>query len=109
MKIKYFSAEREAKNPYWSEVYDLCAAKGITLYREPKDCDVSLVLGGRMTNPLPLKGRKVLAFKKDEWRMVKWDMIYAGILEEYYDHFIDTTGLNPEGTLRLIERECKDL
>jgi hypothetical protein len=104
MRIEYFRAKRAENNPNWKEVYDLCGAK-----TDPVDCDISVVLGGTLENPLPLRGKKVLAFKKDEWRMVKWDMVFGDILEEYYDHLIDTTGLNPEGTLRLIEKECKDL
>ena len=103
--LKYFISSRSKDNPYWQEVYDLCGQ----IHTEPVDCDVSVVLGGRLENPLALKGKKVLAFKKDEWRMVKWDMVFRMILEEYYDDFIDTTGLNPEGTLRRIEQECKDL
>jgi hypothetical protein len=104
MKIEYLCSKRGRKNPLWGEVFDLCGVK-----TDPVDCDISVVLGGRLENPLVLKGKKVLAFKKDEWRMLGWDTVYADILREYYDHFIDTTGLNPEGTLRLIEKECKDL
>ena len=109
MRVEYFISNRSLESPYWGEVYEILENRGIQVHTEPTDCDISIVLGGILVNPLPLKGKKVLALKKDEWRMVKWDMVFKMILDEYYDDFIDTTGLNPEGTVRLIERECKNL
>jgi len=107
--VEYFMATRSKENPHWQKVYELCGEKDIEINTEPKECDISVVFGGTLVNPIPLKGKKVLALKKDEWRMVKWDMIYAAILEEYYDHFIDTTRLNPKDTLQLIQKECENL
>ena len=104
MRVEYFRAKRAENNLWWQEVFGLCDVN-----TDPVDCDISVVLSGRLENPLALKGKKVLAIKKDEWRMVRWDGVFDRILEEYYDHIIDTTGLNPRDTLRLIEKECKDL
>jgi len=94
---------------YWNDIYKLFAERNIPIYMEPKPCDISVVLGGTLVNPIPLRGKKVLAFKKDEWKAIQWDHIFKPILEEYYDHIIDTTGLSPDDTFELIEKECKSL
>jgi hypothetical protein len=108
-KVEYFISERSKDRFFWNKIYELLEEKNIPIHTEPKDCDISVVLGGPLVNPLPLKGKKVLAFKSDEWKVVKWEVVYEPILQEYYDHMINTTGLNPEETLRSIEEECQEL
>lgn len=107
--IKYFISKRSKDRPCWTEVYDVLTEKNIPLHTKPVECDISVILGGTLVNPIPLKGKKVLAFKEDEWRMVKWKQVYKLILEEYYDYFIDTTHLSPLDTYRMIEMECENL
>jgi hypothetical protein len=100
---------QEADRLPWVGVRAEMKNMDIPLYGTPEQCDISVVLGGCLENPLPLRGTKVLAIKRDEWQMVKWEELYGQILEEYYDHIIDTTGLDAVNTLKLIEKECKDL
>lgn len=107
-RIKYFRAKRSAENPYWQEIYTKFSEKNIPVYTEPKNSEISVALGGRMENPLPLKGKRVLAYKEDEWHMLPWS-VYKMVLEEYYDDFINTTGLTPGDTVYHIQKKCENL
>jgi hypothetical protein len=61
-----------------------------------------------MENPTIVKGRKVLAFKPQDWfpniNPPKGWMLYEPVLRYYYDDFIDLSGLSPKkAAKRIIE------
>jgi hypothetical protein len=74
----------------------------------PRDADLSIVLSGLMENPTIVKGRRVLAFKPQDWfpsiNPAKGWMLYEPMLKYYYDDFIDLSGLSPKkAAKRIIE------
>jgi hypothetical protein len=74
----------------------------------PRDADLSIVLSGLMENPTIVKGRRVLAFKPQDWfpsiNPPKGWMLYEPMLKYYYDDFIDLSGLSPKkAAKRIIE------
>jgi len=57
-KVEYFISERSKDRFFWNKIYELLEEKNISIHTVPKDCDISVVLGGPLVNPLPLKGKK---------------------------------------------------
>ncbi len=90
--VKFFYSERSKGIASWQSLYQWFEEQGHTIYTKPIECDISVVLNGKLVNPLPLHGKKVLLYKADEWGVVKWKPMYQPILEEYYDEMIDIEG-----------------
>jgi hypothetical protein len=90
----------------WKEVIDHLERRGQKCYEEPQDVDVSIVLSGVFENPAILKGRKVLAFKPQDWVShippPKGWMLYKNVLQLYYHDFIDLSGLSPKKSAKRI-------
>jgi hypothetical protein len=90
----------------WGEITDHLNRRKHKVYDSPRDADVSIVLSGMMENPAIIKGRKVLAFKPQEWILnvppPKGWMLYKPILELYYDDMIDLSGLNAKKSAKRI-------
>ena len=93
---------------YWPEVEKHLKKRGVETLSEPVGADLSVVLSGMFENPSILKGKKVMAFKPQEWfpgvpPPMGWNM-YREMLGFYYDDFIDMSGLNPKkAAKRIIE------
>ena len=92
----------------WKEIMDHLERRGQKCHEKPQDVDVSIVLSGVFENPVILKGRKVLAFKPQDWLPSipppKGWMLYKNVLQLYYHDFIDLSGLNPrKSAKRIIE------
>jgi len=80
---------------------------GLKVYQEPRDVDVSIVLSGKYENPSLLKGRKIIAFDAVEWLKFitppyGWDN-YKIVLEEYYDDFLNLTGMEPAQRVKAVK------
>lgn len=85
------------ESPVWREVIALYDGQ---VYGTPQEADVSIVLGGKRANPMAVKGKRILAYNKKEW--IGWAYIYRPILEEYYDEFLDLSGLTAGQTVDKI-------
>lgn len=92
----------------WKETIEHLERRKRTVYTEPVEADLSIVLSGLLENPAIVRGKRVLAFKPQEWMPEipppKGWMLYYPILQKYYDDFIDLSGLNPrKSAKRIIE------
>jgi hypothetical protein len=90
----------------WKQIIEHLEKRKFEVCNEPRDTDVSIVLSGLMENPAVLKGRKVLAFKPQDWMPEipppKGWMLYEKVMRLYYDEFIDLSGLNPKKSAKRI-------
>ncbi len=113
MEIVVLKSTRYPKMPdgrqnWWEEVMDHLKRRKTKCYCEPQEADVSIVLSGMFENPALVSGKKVLAFRPQEWvpsiPPPKGWMLYSGVLAKYYDDFIDLSGLTPrKSAKRIIE------
>ncbi len=94
---------------YWMPLLDELESIGIETTDKAEDLDLSVVLCGVHENPIVFKGKKVLAFDaENEWLHpvpypYGWDLYYH-VLKEYYDDFINLTGLSiKERSLKIKE------
>jgi len=98
------SSRQQAK---WEKVINGLRLDGVKIYNQPQDADVSIVLSGKHENPAMLKGRKVLAFDAGEWIKFMnppngW-IAYAIVLEEYYDDFINLSGMTDSDKIKTVK------
>jgi len=79
------------------KIEDCLTENGVTVCKEEEPCDVSIAVFGAYTNPLALKGEKVLIYWVQN-DMTVWSLafysLYLPILHEYYDRLIDLTNCN---------------
>ena len=103
MTFKFFKATR--KNHSIGNILAELEDRGHRVYTHARDTDISIILHGTFENPCIFKGKKVLAFNSEDWgKHGEWEHLFKPILEEYYDEFIDITGLSSkEQAGRLIE------
>jgi len=91
--VKVFLPERVRILP----IEKVLKENGILVNREVSDCDVSIALYGLFTNPLVLRGKKLLAYffldNVDVWNTAFYSL-HKPILKHYYDGFIDLTRFN---------------
>jgi hypothetical protein len=93
---------------YWPETINHLQKRKFETLSEPVDADVSIVLSGMFENPSIVKGKKIMAFKPQEWfpgvpPPMGWNL-YREMLGFYYDGFIDLSGLSPrKSAKRIIE------
>ena len=102
--VEFFYSKRSQSIEKWHPIYKQVEQQGYHIHTEPIECAVSVVLEGKLVNPLPLHGRKVLLYKMDEWQPMKWKNMFSPILEEYYDQMIDITGRDMG---KVIEEICQ--
>ena len=85
------------ENLEWRRVGHLLKENGFDVRNTKADADVSVVLGGRGINTLALTGKKVLVYGAGEWLrgvpIPRGFNLFKPVLEEYYDDFLDVTGM----------------
>ena len=107
LNVKYFRSKRVVDPDLWEPIFDALIERGNVIHvSDPVECDVSVVLNGKVENPVPLSGKKVLVFDKRKWSEMKWKAIFQNILEEYYDDMIDIDGMNLAEVVECIEEIC---
>ena len=105
--VKYFRSKRVLNPELWEPIFDALTERGSVIHvSEPVECDVSVVLNGKVENPVPLSGKKVLVYDRQHWSEMKWKSIFKNILEEYYDDMIDIHGMNLAEVVQCIEEIC---
>ncbi len=116
LNVKCFTSNAYGPGKYYydrlMELATSLLSKNIYISKKPENCDVSIVLYGLYENPTCLFGKKVLAHDKLMFfshmgKEYGWNM-FRPILEEYYDYFIDLTGLSVQEQANKIERYILD-
>ena len=97
---------------FWRDTEDCLFHFKIEVLRGPIDADMSIVLSGLFENPAMPKGKKVLAFKSQEWISCAsppqgWKF-YESLLQHYYDDFIDLSSLDPKQSAQRIINYMKE-
>ena len=95
-------------HPDWLRLGKILENKGFTVCQTKEDADISIVLSGQGVNTLCLTGKKVLVYTAHEW--VKnvpsphGFNLYKPVMEEYYDDFLDITGMGmSEGAEKVVK------
>lgn len=107
--VKVFKPEKDKWG--WEYVLDFLEREGIPTGHNPESVDVSIVLGGKTENPLVFCGKRVLAYDAYEWipglpPPAGWKF-YHRTLVEYYDEFIDLTGMTVQERVDKLISEMK--
>jgi hypothetical protein len=93
--VKVFLGRGE--HPDWNKIGKALTDKGVDVCTGKATADVSIVLSGHGTNTLCLTGKKVLVYSTYEWmRGVQPPLgfdLFKPVLDEYYDDFINLTGI----------------
>ena len=95
MQSKLFISWRS--EPEWARILE---ALDVEYHTEYSPCDIAVVLGGKMSNPLCFK-KKILITSTFGWSPSY--IFYKDILTEYYDEIKFIDGLNLEEVKELIE------
>ena len=77
----------ESNKSVWIPVIDEIKKAGHKIVYEPVDSEFTIVLSGTYSNPLAVKGNKILIAHTKEWGNL-WPVLYKPVLEEYYDQVI---------------------
>lgn len=112
MEIAIFKSSRYPRDSQggdrggWKHIITALNKRKFDVSDSPRDVDVSIVLSGLMENPALVKGRRVLAFKPQDWMPEipppKGWMLYESTMAQYYDEFIDLSGLNAKKSAKKI-------
>ena len=91
-RIRIFASTR---SDGWLPMIRALQDKHLDVHAFPATAKYSIVLSGRNENPIALSGKKILVFHRDEWMpdLFGW-RLFKPILDEYYDEFLDVTGLD---------------
>ena len=94
MLIGIFKKAEEFNN--WMPVIHALQRYGLEVWGDVKadDLDISIILGGKLENPLAVPGRRILVFNQDEWtpKGRGWKHFWHGVLKHYYHDLLDVTG-----------------
>ena len=96
--VKVFKAYRY--NHDTEELVHAVSERGVPVYVEPLEADVSIVISGYCENPAILHGKKVIAFDATEWFKSApvpkgWSLV-AEVIEKYYDDGLNLTHMDVE-------------
>ncbi len=108
--VRIYRSKKLADN--WGLVADKLDAAGLQTHRETGDADVSISLGGMYINPLVLTGKRVLCHNVAEWlpamqKPFGWSL-YKTVLDEYYDEFMDLTGMSDSHKVLAIRQYVEE-
>jgi len=96
--VGIFRSDRGHKD--WNLLTGILKKRDVKVHDNIADADVSIVISGRFINLLILKGKKVLAYNAHEWLgnvpVPSGFNMYKPVLDEYYDDYIDLTGISVE-------------
>lgn len=107
--IKIFKVPRSDSMRAWEPIIKELKARGYQVYHDVEPADVSIVLSGKLENPLCFSGKRVLAFTPGEWQPEYYGWrFYARILENYYDDFINLGQTTVKGAADKIEEYIKN-
>jgi len=103
--VKIHSCYRQQDQ--WKGVINGLRLAGLKVYKEPQEAEISLVLSGKHENPTLLKGHKVIAFDAEEWIKFMappqgW-IAYKKVLDEYYDEFLNLTGMSDAEKVQAVK------
>ena len=106
LKSKRYHDFKNNLKPFWLNLEEHLKKRKHEVHRDPQEADVSIVLSGLFENPMVVKGRKVLAFKAQEWLGAitpphGW-RLYEPVLKMVYDDFIDLAGLDSKKSAKRI-------
>jgi hypothetical protein len=106
LKSKRYHDFKFNLKPFWQNLEEQLENRKHIIHRKPREADVSIVLSGLYENPVLVKGKRVLAFKAQEWIAGVapphgW-RLYEPVLKEYYDDFIDLAGLDSKKSAKRI-------
>ena len=95
-----------SKGERWQDLITALKRSGQGVCDYPEQADTTIVLGGKYENPNLLAGWKVLAFDAIEWLEYApppfgWNC-YRTVLEEYYDSFLNLTGMQARKRVQTI-------
>lgn len=102
--VRYFMTPKGRGRNRYMPLFQALLNQGRRVYSEPVPADISIVMDGKIENPLCLQGEKILIAWPEIWVGGKkgWEGFYKPILEEYYDVIVDMTGLNIKEAVKEI-------
>lgn len=113
MLVKLFkSLERYdgLDHKHWGGIIEGLREQGYKVHGVPEQADVSIVLGGKMENPLCFSGKRVIVFYPPEWVPFPYGgQLFGQIIQHYYHDHInlgneDDIGLKTRVILEYIKK-----
>lgn len=114
VNVKVFKAKPGREG--WMRVIEILKGKGIDILMKTEKADVSIVLSGAAENAGILEGRKILMYNIKDWmekepeqlEQFKFDL-WRPILEEYYDEFINLSGMSDKMKAKEILNKIREV